>query len=782
MVGAWSAVASSALGVTATLAMLLLLHSNIQANKALKESEGLFRRLAELTPVGIIQGDVDGKVLFCNEAFCRITGRSKEAFTSEQAGWASITPSEWLAVDERAIAQVRDTGHCQPYEKEYLRPDGSRIPVLVGFSLFGSARRHTAAFVLDLTSQKRAEREIRDSEARFRATFDNAAVGIALLSRNGHWLQVNDRLCDIVGYTRQELLASDFQAITHPADLPVDMALAEEVAHGMRSCYTLEKRFLRKDGSWAWVNLTVSAKRTDDGVFDHFISVIEDISKRHDAEEALQAALNASRMGTFRWNILTNEVWWDAELRHVFGLPSRTPITGIDDFLSRVHPDFRAPVVAELGRCQAHGDDFDLEFKIIWPDGTERWIYDRGRALRDHLGRPVWMTGACVDITERKLAEEDIRHREQALRAVTDNTPDMLARFDRQLRHVFVNGAVERLTGLSEHAIIGRTSRSLLMPPHLCGLWDDTLTDVFRRGQPMSIEFELQRGDQMHYISSRFIPEMGPDGEVEYVLTVAHDCTAERKASLALREADRRKDEFLATLAHELRNPLAPLRNGLYILKKLGGPGQSARVVEMMERQLAHMVRLVDDLLDISRVTSGKVVLRKDFMLLQSAVQFAVEAAKPLAEASTHRLTVDMPEQAVWIHGDHARLAQITNNLLTNAVKYTPAGGNIALKVWQEGDQALIEVRDDGVGIAQDSLACVFEMFSQVNAHLDRAQGGLGIGLALVRALVEMHGGQVSAQSPGAGQGSTFIVQLPIADDDLMGGPTARGQPFVASV
>jgi CheY-like chemotaxis protein/anti-sigma regulatory factor (Ser/Thr protein kinase) len=189
------------------------------------------------------------------------------------------------------------------------------------------------------------------------------------------------------------------------------------------------------------------------------------------------------------------------------------------------------------------------------------------------------------------------------------------------------------------------------------------------------------------------------------------------------------------------------------------------------------MVRLVDDLLDISRVTSGKVVLRKEFTPLQSAVQFAVEATRPLVEASAHHLTLDMPEQAVWVHGDQARLAQITNNLLTNAVKYTPKGGHITLKVWQEGGQAVMAISDDGVGIAEESLAHVFEMFSQVNAHLEWAQGGLGIGLALVRALVDMHGGQVSAHSAGPGRGSTFVVRLPAVAERLMGHSLVGGLP-----
>lgn len=764
----WSPAAVAALGLAVTVALVAVAAANGAAQQALRDNEARSRLLADITPVGLIEGDVDGHIHFCNDAFCRITGRRREQFLSEAVGWASITPPEWLPADERAITLVRDTGTCTPYEKEYLRPDGTRVPVLVGFTLFGEERRRTAAFVLDLTAHKLAEREIRDSESRFRATFDNAAVGIALVARDGRWLQVNERLCAIVGYTRDELLSSTFQTITHPADLLTDLALAEDVAKGVRSHYSMEKRYLRKDGGWAWVNLTVSAKQAGDGTFDHFISVVEDISKRHDAEEALQAALSASRTGTFRWNIVTNEIWWDEQLRHIFGLPGDAPITSIDDFLLRVHPDHREPVLTELRRCHELGQDFDLELKIIWPDGTERWIYDRGRALRDHTGRPVLMTGACVDITERKLAEQDIRERELMLRAVTDNSPDMLARFDRDLRHVFVNPAVERLSGRPASDFLGRTYRQLGMPAHLCRLWDDALTSVFSRGQPVSIEFEYQGVDQLRYFSSRCIPETGPGGLVEHVLCVAHDRTAERLAYQALRDADRRKDEFLATLAHELRNPLAPLRNGLSILRRLGGTDDVVRVRDMMERQLAHMVRLVDDLLDVSRVTTGKVTLRKEFVTLQTAVQFAVEATRPLVEAAAHRLEIELPASSVWVHGDQTRLSQVVSNLLTNAAKYTPPGGHIKLTVATRGAQAVIEVADSGVGIPADSLGHVFEMFSQVNASLERSQGGLGIGLALVRALVELHNGDVSVRSDGAGQGSTFQVRLPAVDDALI--------------
>jgi signal transduction histidine kinase/ActR/RegA family two-component response regulator len=230
-----------------------------------------------------------------------------------------------------------------------------------------------------------------------------------------------------------------------------------------------------------------------------------------------------------------------------------------------------------------------------------------------------------------------------------------------------------------------------------------------------------------------------------------------------LRRADRRKDEFLATLAHELRNPLAPIRTGMDFLAR--SPDSPARDVTLgvMNRQLSHMVRLIDDLLDVSRITRGKLQLKRERVNLATFIGAALEASRPLIERKQHTLRVAAEDTSLWFDADVTRLAQVISNLLNNASNYTPAGGVIELTAKRDGTFALIEVRDNGIGIPAEHLDDVFEMFSQVNRTLERSQGGLGIGLALVRSLIEMHGGQVSASSAGASQGSTFSVRLPLA-------------------
>lgn len=229
-----------------------------------------------------------------------------------------------------------------------------------------------------------------------------------------------------------------------------------------------------------------------------------------------------------------------------------------------------------------------------------------------------------------------------------------------------------------------------------------------------------------------------------------------------LKEVDRRKDEFLATLAHELRNPLAPIRNGLEVLRGAPTAARAEQIHEMMDRQLSHLVRLIDDLLDVSRVSQGKIELRKEKVEVKEILNTAREASHPLIAAGNHTLTLDVESGPIWLEADLTRLSQVVSNLLNNAAKYTPEGGKICLSARSQGGEAVISVSDNGVGIPPEMLPQVFDLFTQVNANLARAQGGLGIGLALVRRLVEMHGGVINAASDGAGTGSAFTVRLPM--------------------
>jgi PAS domain S-box-containing protein len=282
------------------------------------------------------------------------------------------------------------------------------------------------------------------------------------------------------------------------------------------------------------------------------------------------------------------------------------------------------------------------------------------------------------------------------------------------------------------------------------------------RGVPFQAECRLRQKDgQWRWFLATGMAQRDEKGRPFRMAGSLIDISERKEGELLLQEANRAKDAFLATLAHELRNPLAPLRTGLQILRKPVAPAAQQRTLETMERQLSHMVRLIDDLLDISRINSAKIRLELARCSLRSALQTALELARPGIDSGGHVLVVDWPEPDIELDADETRLAQAFGNLLNNAAKYTPAGGEIRLRAWREGEEARVEIRDNGIGIPADMLEKVFSLFAQVEAPAGKLASGLGIGLFLVRSLVEMHGGVVQASSEGAGKGSTFLVRLP---------------------
>jgi len=280
-------------------------------------------------------------------------------------------------------------------------------------------------------------------------------------------------------------------------------------------------------------------------------------------------------------------------------------------------------------------------------------------------------------------------------------------------------------------------------------------------------------------------PFVNDAGRVYGAVNVLVDISERKRAEEALQKADRNKNEFLATLAHELRNPLAPIRNGLQIMRMAGGDAaMAAEAHSMMERQLGHMVRLIDDLLDVSRITQGKVALRKERVDLAAVVQDAVETSRSLIENAGHRLSLTLPPKPVTVNADRTRLAQVFANLLNNSAKYTAPGGDISLGVERHGTDVVVRVKDNGVGIPPDMLPRIFDTFMQVDRSLERSQGGLGIGLSLVRALVDMHNGTVEARSEGHGKGSEFVVRLSdaVAPDHSVEAPPGADSGMPSSI
>jgi PAS domain S-box-containing protein len=469
------------------------------------------------------------------------------------------------------------------------------------------------------------------------------------------------------------------------------------------------------------------------------------------------------------------------------------------DAIDRGWPDHELKVAGIEGR-------FEDEGWRIRKDGSRFWANVVITALKDEQGNLRGFSKITRDLTQRKAAEESalrlveettarrvaeensrlIQEQRERLRVTLESIGDAVISTDAEGRVEFLNPAAQQLVGwdnaeasgrsLSEvFRVVNEQTRQPVENPALRPLAEGIAVALANHSVLIS------RDGSERPVDDSAAPIRDGRGDVVGSVLVFRDITERKQAEQALRDSDRRKDEFLATLAHELRNPLAPIRNSLQILKM---PRVDAELVQqtrdVMERQVHHLVRLVDDLLDVSRVMRGKIELRREPVELATVFARAVEIAKPLIEVQGLTLEIVTPGESLLLDADPVRLAQVFGNLLTNAAKYTEASGQLWLTARREGQTAVASLRDTGIGIAPDMLPHVFDLFVQADHVSTRAQGGLGIGLTLVKNLVEMHGGHVEAHSAGLGRGSEFIVQLPLTvrlDEPVGDGDTRQLPP-----
>ena len=400
---------------------------------------------------------------------------------------------------------------------------------------------------------------------------------------------------------------------------------------------------------------------------------------------------------------------------------------------------------------------------LISKTGERRPIDDSAAPIRDATGKIIGSVLVFRDISDRKLAEQKLRESDQRYQAIGESIDFGVWVSDAEGRNRYVSDSFLRLVGKTQEELSTTEWQSVFHPDDA-----EVTAQAWQRCVRMKSrwdrEYRIRGTDgQWHHILSRGVPIIDEQGNVRSWVGINLDINRLKNVEAELRDADRRKDEFLATLAHELRNPLAPISNSLQILKS---PSLNAAVLqqatEMMERQVHQLVRLVDDLLDVSRVMRGKIELRRERVELVSVVNRAVEMVQPHLDAKQHRLVQSIPAHPLVLDADPIRLSQVFGNLLINSAKYTDPNGEIRLTVTQEGGIVIVRVKDNGIGIEPELLSQVFGLFVQADHRSVKAQGGLGIGLTLVKNLVEMHAGSVEAHSEGIGKGSEFIVRLPL--------------------
>ncbi len=383
----------------------------------------------------------------------------------------------------------------------------------------------------------------------------------------------------------------------------------------------------------------------------------------------------------------------------------------------------------------------------------------------DDRGDVAGIFCACQEETGRVRSVRALAERERLFTALVENLPDIVFRLDLELRHLYTSTQIEQLTGIPAETFGGKTYREVGLSAQLSDPIERASRRALKTGKRTSIAWSHKERE----LRTRIVPERNNDGVIVSLLGITEDVTefeqataALRQSEQTLREADRRKDEFLAMLAHELRNPLAPIRNAAEILWLMSNEPERVRETsEIIVRQARHMNAIVDDLLDVSRVTRGLITLDTEPLDLREVITAAIEQSLSLIDERRHFLNTELPEHPVVVQGDRVRLTQVFSNLLNNAAKYTPAGGTVRIAVVDHEGRVEVDVIDSGEGMDADLLPQVFTLFAQGRRTLDRAQGGLGIGLSLVKTLVDLHGGTIEAASEGSGQGSRFTVRLP---------------------
>lgn len=603
---------------------------------------------------------------------------------------------------------------------------------------------------------------------------DAAPVFLAHLDANERFLFTNETFArrferkpgELVGRQAEELLGPEAYAALAPH---IRRALAGET---VEVAVTVPVRSI---GPRDMMCLCVP-ERADDGTVIGFVGAVTDVTRIRTIERKLEEthatlalALKAARAGGWSWDIASGRVEWTEE-QHV--LHARAPDSAPADFaswLTLIHPDDRVPFATFI-REKLAGDEreFHHELRVLAPEGV-RWLAAFGRIERDANGVAVRASGLTIDVTSQRAAADALQASEKRFAVLAEFVPVIVWSMRPEGTNEWVNRAWYDYTGVPRDSTFEAVWPSVVHPDDVAplrGAW----AAVKDAPAVIELSYRLRRADGAYrWFLGRMAPQFDANGRVTQWFGTAADIQDSKETERLLREqqrmlrdADRRKDEFIATLAHELRNPLSPIRSAATVLRQpQADPQARDRAAAIIQRQVGTMALLLDDLLEVSRITRGTLRLHRQRVKLGGVVESAVEIARPLMEARGHRLAVQRPDPDVELDVDPLRISQVIANLLTNAAKYTDPGGAVWLVVEVEGDTLRFAVRDTGIGLAPESKREIFRMFSQVRSSLDRSEGGLGIGLALVKGLVELHGGQIEAHSEGVGRGSEFRVTLP---------------------
>lgn len=777
-----------------------------QMELALRQSQTTLSALIASSPIGIALFDRDFRYVHVNEALAVTNGIPAQEhigrrFWEVLPQWSpAIVPLLQHVIDTKEpLLNQEVAGVTHPFDKvrhglvnyfPVCLPEGEVLGVGVTS--------------MDITDRRHMEESLRQSEERYRAIYDQVLVGIAQASLTGKLLNVNERYCEMVGRSQEELLTLRMQDITHPDDLPHNLVLFQRMLEDGTS-FEIEKRYIRPDGSPVWVRNYVSLIRDAMGNPQCCVAVTEDITERKQAEKTLRDSeerfqLIAQATNDVMWDhdLLNQTAWWSERVQLVFGYQPEELGTGMEGWAERVHPDDRERAYASYEACLNGSDSiWTEEYRFRRADGSYAAVFDRAFIIRDFAGNPVRVVGAISDITDRKKVQQELQQTLQTLQTIVAASPLPIVVIELDMTVRVWNAAAEQLFGWSEAELLGQPIP--FVPVEKMEECRQIRKAIGNGEVFYGVEtYRCKRDGSKVIVNISAAPLYDDHENVTEILLILQDITAQQQAAAereqlltrekAAREqaetANRIKDEFLAVLSHELRSPLNPILGWSQLLQtqKLD-QRTTQQALATIERNAKLQTQLIEDLLDVSRILRGKLVLNMAPVSLINTIEASLETVRLAVEAKGIHIQKVFNLDRDQVMGDAARLQQIFWNLLTNAVKFTPSGGTVEIHLACSNTYAQIQVKDTGKGINPDFLPHVFDYFRQEDGTTTRKFGGLGLGLAIVRHLVELHGGSVWAESLGEGLGATFTVQLPLVGSRELGDGNGEtiGSPLLPS-
>jgi PAS domain S-box-containing protein len=692
------------------------------------------------------------------------------------AAWYGGAPSGTVAIALSSLAA--DWAFLPPVGSLSIAEPNDRIALIAfvfsaGFIVAAMESMHRARARRDreLVERRRSEMALAESRDLVSTTLASIGDGVIVTDAQGLVTFVNRQAEALTGWPGDEAkgqpLSSVLPIFSEDTGEPLEN-LAEKVLRLGASVGLANHSFLlSRNGSRIPIDDSAAPIRGGDGRIHGVVHVFRDVRAQRDADHT--RARLAAIVDSSGDVILTKDLngiirTWNASAEKLFGYAAEEiigkPITTL------IPPDRLHEEDEILERLRQGKASERLETIRMTKDGRRIPVVVNVSPIRDSTSRIIGASKILHDISDVIAAREALAREHELLETTLASIGDGVIVTDRSGRITFLNKEAQRLTRWPQPEAEGRdlTEVFRIVSELTRERVENPVEKVVRIGTVVGLANHtvlIDRDGMEHPIDDSAAPIRLSDGTFSGVVLVFRDVTVRRNAERVLQESDRRKDEFLAVLSHELRNPLAPIRMAVSMLRTIGSPDQDARALrDIIDRQTRQLVRLLDDLLDVSRITSGKISLRKDWMDLRVAVASAVEVVRPHIDAHGQNLVLQVPEEPIRLEADLGRLSQVFANMLNNASKYTDRGGCITLTVKRVGQEAVLCIQDTGIGIETDQLSRVFEMFMQVEPA-ERGRGGLGVGLALAKTLTELHEGWIEARSAGLGRGSEFIVHLP---------------------